>query len=311
MADENIITIYNTNTISTDSNHNPFATKLRQAQHLRGGAIFEVTNLNQAKLAQQAGASAIVVTDPQTHGGGVTRMPDPSVVKEIKRGVSIPVMAKARVGHFVEAQILEAVGVDYVDESEVMSLADDQHHINKHKFGVPFVCGSNGLGEALRRVREGAALIRTEGYGAAGSGNIAATVKSVRSVMGDIRILTNMDNDEVFTYAKKIQAPYDLVAQTKQLGRIPVVHFAAGGIVTPADAALMMQLGCDGVFIGSEIFESPNPYKRVQAMVQAVMNYTDPRALVDLCYGLDEAMAGLNLSEDLNLNEDQIESSGN
>ncbi|MBA0720100.1 hypothetical protein Golax_007739 [Gossypium laxum] len=225
-------------------------------------------------------------------------MPDPSIIKQIKRCVLIPVMARSRVGHFVEAQILERVGVDYIDESEVLAIADEDNFINKHNFGCPFVCGCKNLGDALRRVREGAAMIRTQGD-LLGTGNIAETVKNVRSVMGEIRILNNMDEDEVFAFSKEIAAPYDLVAQTKQMGRLPVVHFAAGGIVTPADAALMMQLGCDGVFVGSEVFDNgSDPYKRVRGIVEAVRHYNDPHVLVENSCGLEEQMAGLNVSEE-------------
>ncbi|KAI4329254.1 hypothetical protein L6164_021541 [Bauhinia variegata] len=262
---------------------------------LRGGALIEISNAEQAKIAEEAGACTITISEPS--GRGISRMTDPSLIKEIKRAVSIPIMARARVGHFVEAQILEAIGVDYIDESEVLAIADDQNYINKHNFRCPFVSGSRSLGEALRRIREGAAMIRTQGEILC-SGNIAETVKNVRSVMGEIRILNNMDDDEVFAFSKKIAAPYDLVAQTKQMGRLPVVHFAAGGIVTPADAALMMQLGCDGVFVGSEVFDCPDPYKRVRGIIQAVRHYNDPNVLVETSCGLAEAMAGLNLSED-------------
>ncbi|XP_042517937.1 pyridoxal 5'-phosphate synthase subunit PDX1.3-like [Macadamia integrifolia] len=308
MADDGVVAVYNNNAITdaTKKNQIPFSIKVGMAQILRGGTVFEVTTAEQAKIAEEAGASAIVILEPPPFQGAVTRMADPSVIKEIKRAVLIPVMAKARVGHFVEAQILETTGVDYIDESEVLSPADEDHHINKHNFRVPFVCGCRGLGTALMRVREGAALIRIEGD-VSGSGNIAETVRNVRSVMGDMRILTNMDDDEVFSFAKKIFAPYDLVAQTKQLGRLPVVHFAAGGIVTPADAALMMQLGCDGVFVGSEIFSSPDPYKSTRAIVQAVRHYNDPLVLVEASCGLVDAMAGLDLSEN---RDEQYETEG-
>ncbi|KAF8400779.1 hypothetical protein HHK36_014081 [Tetracentron sinense] len=295
MADNSVVAVYNNNAITDPMKNNPFSIKVGLAQMLRGGAIIEVTNPEQAKIAEEAGASAIVVLPPSQRA--VTRMADPSLIKEIKRAVSIPVIAKARVGHFVEAQILEAIGVDYIDESEALSVADNEHHINKHNFRVPFICGCRDLGEALCRVREGAALIRTEGD-VFNSGNIVKTVRNVRSVMGDIRVLTNMDEDEVFSFAKKISAPYDLVAQTKQMGRLPVVHFAAGGIATPADAALMMQLGCDGVFVGSEILNSPDPYRSARAIVQAVRHYNDPHVLAATSCGLDDAMGGLNLGED-------------
>lgn len=291
MADDNAVTLYS-NAVITDAKKNPFSIKVAMAQMLRGGAIVEVASLDQAKIAESAGACCVVVTDPQRNG--ISRMPDPSLIKEIKRALSIPVMAKARVGHFVEAQILESIGVDYIDESEVLAVADEDHFINKHNFGVTFVCGSRDLGEALRRVREGAALIRTQGD-LKGSGNIVDTVRSVRKVMGQIRVLNNMDEDEVFAFSKQIQAPYDIVAQTKQMGRLPVVHFAAGGIATPADAALMMQLGCDGVFLGTEVFDSLDPYKKVRAIVQAVRNYNDPLELAQASSGLEDGMAGLNL----------------
>ncbi|KAJ4968815.1 hypothetical protein NE237_015516 [Protea cynaroides] len=299
MADDGVVAVYTNNAITdaTMKNPNPFSIKVGMAQMLRGGAVFEVTTVEQAKIAEEAGGCAIVVSELPPVQGAAARMADPSLIKEIKRAVSIPVIAKARVGHFVEAQILETTGVDYIDESEVLTPADEDHHINKHNFRVPFVCGCNGLGTMLMRVREGAALIRIEGD-LSGSGNIAETVRNVRSVMGDMRVLTNMDDDEVFSFAKKISAPYDLVAQTKQLGRLPVVHFAAGGIVTPADAAFMMQLGCDGVFVGSEIFNSADPYKRTRAIVQAVRHYSDPHVLAEASCVLVDAMAGLNLSED-------------
>ncbi|KAK4269400.1 hypothetical protein QN277_022560 [Acacia crassicarpa] len=287
MAEDGTVTVYNS-TVITDPNTNPFSFKAGVAQMLRGGAIFEVSSIPQAKIAEEAGACAIVVSEPSC--SGISRMIDPSLVKEIKRAVSIPIIARARVGHFVEAQILQAVGVDYIDESELLALADDQNYINKHNFRIPFVCGSGNLGEALRRIREGAAMIRTQGE-LSGSGNIAETLRNVRSVMGQIRTLSNMDEDEVFAFSKKIEAPYDLVAQIKPMGRLPVVNFAAGGIVTPADAALMMQLGCDGVFVGSEIFDCSDPYKRARGIIQAVRNYSDPNVLA-------EAMVGLNINDD-------------
>ncbi|KAM6567207.1 hypothetical protein CsatA_026335 [Cannabis sativa] len=206
-------------------------------------------------------------------------------------------MARSRVGHFVEAQILEAIGVDYIDESEALALADEDNFINKHNFRTPFLCGCRNLGEALSRIREGADMVRTQGE-LTGSGNVSETVRSLRSIIREIRVLNNMDEDEVFAFSKKIAAPYDLVAQTKQMGRLPVVQVAAGGIVTPADAALMMQLGCDGVFVGSEIFNSSDPYKRVRGITQAVRHYNDPHVLVETSTGLADAMAGLNLNED-------------
>ncbi|WMV35987.1 hypothetical protein MTR67_029372 [Solanum verrucosum] len=292
MAGSGVVTVYGNGALTETTKQSPFSVKVGLAQMLRGGVIMDVVNAEQARIAEEAGACAVMALEPQ---GGVARMSDPQLIKEIKQAVTIPVMAKARIGHFVEAQILEAIGVDYVDESEVLTLADDENHINKHNFRIPFVCGCRNLGEALRRIREGAAMIRTKGE--AGTGNIIEAVRHVRSVMGDIRVLRNMDDDEVFTFAKKIQAPYDLVMQTKQLGRLPVVHFAAGGVATPADAALMMQLGCDGVFVGSGIFKSGDPAKRGRAIVQAVTHYSDPQLLAEISCGLGEAMVGINLDE--------------
>ncbi|XVF86609.1 hypothetical protein PTKIN_Ptkin18bG0056100 [Pterospermum kingtungense] len=295
MAEDGAVTLYN-NTAITDAKKNPFSFKVGLAQMLRGGAIIEVSTLNQAKTAEEAGACCLVLAEPNRQG--ILRMPDPSLIKEIKSAVSIPVMARSRIGHFVEAQILERVGVDYIDESEVLAIADEDNFINKNNFRCPFVCGCKNLGEALRRVREGAAMIRTQGN-LLGTGNIVETVKNVRSLMGEIRILNNMDEDEVFTFSKKIGAPYDLVAQTKQMGRLPVVSFAAGGIVTPADAALMMQLGCDGVFVGSEVFANcSDPYKGLRGIVEAVRHYNDPHVLVENSCGLEEEMAGVNVSEE-------------
>ncbi|KAK1414274.1 hypothetical protein QVD17_30018 [Tagetes erecta] len=293
MADDCAVTVYNNNAISdpNNNNKNTFSVKVGLAQMLRGGAIVEVTNVDEAKIAESAGACCIIVSEQvNKSGSGISRMLDPAVVKQIQRSVAIPVMAKARVGHFVEAQILEAVGVDYIDENELIAVADEDHFINKHNFQLPFVCGCRSLGEGLRRVREGAAMIRTQGdY--SGSGNIVDTVKHIREVMGKIRVLTNMDEDEVFTFAKEIGAPYDILAQTKQMGRLPVVHFASGGISTPADAALMMQLGCDGVFVGSEVFDSVDPYKSVRAIVQAVRNYNDAHILAKVSSGLNDLVA--------------------
>lgn len=296
MADDGAVTVYSGSAITDATTKNPFSIKVGLAQTLRGGAILEVINVEQAKIAESAGACCIIISEPSQHGG-ISRMPDPSLIKEIKRAVSIPVMAKARVGHFVEAQILESVGVDYIDESEHLAVADEDNFINKHNFSVPFVCGCKDLGEGLRRVREGAAMIRIQGDFFR-SGNIIDTVRNVRKVMGKIRVLTNMDEDEVFATAKELAAPYDVLAQTKQMGRLPVVHFAAGGIVTPADAALMMQLGCDGVFVGSEIYNCLDPYRRVRAIVQAVRNYNDAHILAETSSGLNDAMAGLSLNED-------------
>ncbi len=225
--------------------------------------------------------------------GGVARMSDPRMIKEIIAAVTIPVMAKARIGHFVEAQILQALGVDYIDESEVLTPADEEHHINKHKFTVPFVCGCRNLGEALRRIAEGAAMIRTKGE--AGTGNVVEAVRHARAVNGEIRRLKTLDEDELFAFAKEMRAPYDLVKQTAALGRLPVVNFAAGGVATPADAALMMQLGVDGVFVGSGIFKSDNPAKRAKAIVQAVTHYNDPKLLAEVSEDLGAPMVGINM----------------
>merc|ERR1711871_1257798 len=237
------------------------AVKVGLAQMLKGGVIMDVINAEQARIAEEAGAVAVMALERVPadirKGGGVARMSDPEMIKEIMQAVTIPVMAKARIGHFVEAQILESIGADYIDESEVLTPADEIHHINKHKFGVPFVCGCRDLGEALRRVAEGAAMIRTKGE--AGTGNVVEAVRHCRSVNREIRRLQNMDDVEVFTYAKNLGAPVSLVQQVKRLGRLPVVNFAAGGVATPADAALMMQLGLDGVFVGSGIFKSGDP----------------------------------------------------
>jgi pyridoxal 5'-phosphate synthase pdxS subunit len=303
-----VVTVYGTGNTNTtngatgtllEPKSSPFSVKVGLAQMLRGGVIMDVVNAEQARIAEEAGACAVMALERVPADiraeGGVARMSDPGMIRDIKRAVTIPVMAKARIGHFVEAQILETIGVDYVDESEVLTLADDAHHINKHNFRVPFVCGCRNLGEALRRIREGAAMIRTKGE--AGTGNVIEAVRHVRSVMGDIRALRSMDDDEVFTYAKSIAAPYDLVMQTKQLGRLPVVQFAAGGVATPADAALMMQLGCDGVFVGSGIFKSGDPAKRARAIVQAVTHYSDPNVLAEVSCDLGEAMVGINLSD--------------
>ncbi len=274
-----------------------FAVKAGLAQMLKGGVIMDVVTPEQARIAEEAGACAVmalerVPADIRSQGG-VARMSDPRLIKEIMAAVTIPVMAKVRIGHFVEAQILEAIGVDYIDESEVLTPADEAHHINKHKFRVPFVCGARDLGEALRRIAEGAAMIRTKGE--AGTGNVVEAVRHARAVVGAIRRLQTMDEDEMFAYAKEIQAPYDLVKQTAELGRLPVVNFAAGGIATPADAALMMQLGVDGVFVGSGIFKSSDPARRAKAIVQAVTHYNDPQILAEISEDLGEPMVGINL----------------
>jgi pyridoxal 5'-phosphate synthase pdxS subunit len=274
-----------------------FAVKAGLAQMLKGGVIMDVVTAEQARIAEEAGACAVMALERVPadirKDGGVARMSDPRKIKEIIAAVTIPVMAKARIGHFVEAQILEALGVDYIDESEVLTPADEEHHINKHKFNVPFVCGCRDLGEALRRIAEGAAMIRTKGE--AGTGNVVEAVRHARSVYGAIRRLQSMDEDELYSYAKEIRAPYELVKQTAQLGRLPVVNFAAGGLATPADAALMMQLGVDGVFVGSGIFKSDNPAKRAKAIVMAVTHYNDPSVLAEVSEDLGAPMVGINL----------------
>jgi pyridoxal 5'-phosphate synthase pdxS subunit len=269
------------------------------AQMLKGGVIMDVVTPEHACIAEEAGACAVmalerVPADIRVHGG-VARMSDPALIVEIIESVSIPVMAKCRIGHFVEAQILEALGVDYVDESEVLTPADEAHHIDKHGFKVPFVCGCRNLGEALRRIGEGAAMIRTKGE--AGTGDVVEAVRHARSVLGAIRRLTTMREEEIMAYAKEIGAPYALVKETAELGRLPVVNFAAGGVATPADAALMMQLGVDGVFVGSGIFKSGDPPRRARAIVQAVTHYDDPEILAEISKGLGEPMVGIGVSE--------------
>jgi len=269
------------------------------AQMLKGGVIMDVTSAEQARIAEEAGACAVmalerVPADIRAHGG-VARMADPERILEIMDAVSIPVMAKCRIGHFVEAQILEALGADYIDESEVLTPADEEHHVDKWKFTVPFVCGCRNLGEALRRIGEGAAMIRTKGE--AGTGNVVEAVRHARAVLGEIRRLGTMPPEELMSIAKEMGAPYDLVVETAQLGRLPVVNFAAGGIATPADAALMMQLGMDGVFVGSGIFKSGDPVRRGKAIVQAVTHYEDPEVLADVSRNLGEAMVGIDISE--------------
>jgi pyridoxal 5'-phosphate synthase pdxS subunit len=268
------------------------------AQMLKGGVIMDVVTPEQAKIAEDAGACAVMALERVPADiradGGVARMSDPGMIVAIIEAVSIPVMAKARIGHFVEAQILQAIGVDYVDESEVLTPADETYHINKHPFNIPFVCGCRNLGEALRRIGEGAAMIRTKGE--AGTGDVVEAVRHARTVLGEIRRLQNRPDEELMTYAKEIGAPYDLVKETKELGRLPVVNFAAGGVATPADAALMMQLGVDGVFVGSGIFKSGNPAKRAKAIVEAVTHYNNPEILAEVSKNLGEPMVGINVS---------------
>jgi len=268
------------------------------AEMLKGGVIMDVTTPEQAKIAEEAGACAVMALERVPAdiraAGGVARMADPSVILRIMDAVTIPVMAKARIGHFVEAQILEALGVDYIDESEVLTPVDEEHHIDKHRFKVPFVCGARNLGEALRRIGEGAAMIRTKGE--PGTGNVVEAVRHMRKVMGEIRRLQNMPREELMHAAKEMGAPYDLVLEVAKEGRLPVVNFAAGGIATPADAAMMMQLGCDGIFVGSGIFKSKNPSARAKAIVSATTHYNDPQVLAEISRDLGDAMPGIEIS---------------
>ena len=266
------------------------------AQMLKGGVIMDVTTPEQAKIAEQAGACAVMALEripaDIRAAGGVSRMSDPKMIKGIQQAVSIPVMAKVRIGHIAEAQILQAIEIDYIDESEVLSPADDIYHIDKTKFDVPFVCGARDLGEALRRIAEGASMIRTKGE--PGTGDVVQAVRHMRKMMQEIRRVTSMQEDELYEAAKQLQVPYALLRQVKETGRLPVVNFAAGGVATPADAALMMQLGAEGVFVGSGIFKSGNPAKRAAAIVQAVTHYNDPYKLAELSEDLGEAMVGIN-----------------
>ena len=269
------------------------------AQMLKGGVIMDVTTPEQAKIAEEAGACAVMALEripaDIRAAGGVSRMSDPKMIKGIQEAVSIPVMAKCRIGHFAEAQILEAIEIDYIDESEVLSPADDVYHIDKTKFKVPFVCGAKDLGEALRRINEGASMIRTKGE--PGTGDVVQAVRHLRKMNQEIARLTSMREDELFQAAKELQVPYDLVAYVHEHGKLPVVNFAAGGVATPADAALMMQLGAEGVFVGSGIFKSGDPKKRAAAIVQAVTNYQDAKLLAELSEDLGEAMVGINEQE--------------
>ncbi|WP_347491485.1 pyridoxal 5'-phosphate synthase lyase subunit PdxS [Desulfoscipio sp. XC116] len=268
------------------------------AEMLKGGVIMDVTTPEQAKIAEEAGACAVMALERVPAdiraAGGVARMADPTVIIRIMDAVTIPVMAKARIGHFVEAQILEALGADYIDESEVLTPADEQYHIEKHAFKVPFVCGARNLGEALRRIAEGAAMIRTKGE--PGTGNVVEAVRHMRMVMGQIRRVRNLPKEELMSAAKDMGAPYDLLLYVAENGRLPVVNFAAGGIATPADAALMMQLGCDGIFVGSGIFKSNDPQSRAKAIVAATTHFNDPRILAEISRDLGEAMPGLEIS---------------
>ena len=276
-----------------------YALNKQLAQMLKGGVIMDVTTPEQAKIAEEAGACAVMALEripaDIRAAGGVSRMSDPKMIKGIQDAVSIPVMAKCRIGHFVEAQILQAIEIDYIDESEVLSPADDIYHIDKTQFNVPFVCGARDLGEALRRINEGASMIRTKGE--PGTGDVVQAVRHMRKMNSEIRKITSMHKDELFEEAKQLQVPYDLVLYVHDNGKLPVVNFAAGGVATPADAALMMQLGAEGVFVGSGIFKSGNPAKRASAIVQAVTNYQDAALIARLSEDLGEAMVGINPSE--------------
>lgn len=275
-----------------------FAAKVKLAEKLKGGVIMDVTNADQAKIAEDAGAAAVMalerIPSDIRKDGGVSRMSDPAMIQEIQKCVSIPVMAKCRIGHFVEAQIIDALGVDFIDESEVLTPADEAYHINKHLFDVPFVCGCRNLGEALRRIGEGAAMMRTKGE--AGTGNVVEAVRHMRQLMADIRRIQNMDDAELMTAAKELQAPYELVLETRKLGKLPVPNFAAGGVATPADAALMMQLGAETVFVGSGVFKSEDPKRMAKAIVEAVKHFRDPAVLLKVSIGLGSAMGGLNIA---------------
>jgi pyridoxal 5'-phosphate synthase pdxS subunit len=280
-----------------ESTTGTFAVKKGLAQMLKGGVIMDVVTPEHARIAEDAGACAVMALERVPADiraqGGVARMSDPDLIESIKAAVTIPVMAKCRIGHFVEAQILESLKIDYIDESEVLTPADESFHINKHEFKVPFVCGCRNLGEALRRIGEGAAMIRTKGE--AGTGDVVEAVRHARTVLGEIRRLQSMPDEELMTYAKEIGAPYELVKETKELGRMPVVNFAAGGLATPADAALMMQLGVDGVFVGSGIFKSGDPARRAAAIVKATTHFRDANILADVSRNLGEAMVGRSI----------------
>jgi pyridoxal 5'-phosphate synthase pdxS subunit len=286
-------------------NDKEFKVKVGLAEMLKGGVIMDVTNAEQAKIAEDSGACAVMALERVPADiradGGVARMADPTIIEEIKASVSIPVMAKTRIGHFAEAQVLEALEVDFIDESEVLTPADEHNHIDKTKFKIPFVCGCRNLGEALRRIGEGAALLRTKGE--AGSGNIIEAVRHMRAVMGAIRRITTLDEEELMTEAKNLGAPYDLVKYVKEHGKLPVPNFAAGGIATPADASLMMQLGAESVFVGSGIFKSSDPKSRAKAIVLATTHYQDPKIVAEASKSLGMAMKGLDISQ---IPEDQL-----
>jgi pyridoxal 5'-phosphate synthase pdxS subunit len=275
-----------------------FKIKAGLAQMLKGGVIMDVTTPEQAKIAEEAGACAVMALERVPAdiraAGGIARMANPSIILRIMDAVTIPVMAKCRIGHFVEAQVLESLGIDYIDESEVLTPADDKYHVDKHQLKIPFVCGARNLGEALRRIGEGAAMIRTKGE--PGTGNVVEAVRHIRQVNDEIRWICHLPDEELMTAAKELQAPYELVVAVKKQGRLPVVNFAAGGIATPADASLMMQLGCDGIFVGSGIFKSGDPSKRAKAIVAATTYYNDPATLAEVSRDLGEAMVGIDIS---------------
>ncbi|KAJ2454722.1 Pyridoxal 5'-phosphate synthase subunit snz1 [Coemansia sp. RSA 2336] len=296
MADFKTPTNLTTSNEASSSTEGSFKVKTGLAQMLKGGVIMDVVNAEQARIAEEAGACAVMALERVPadirKDGGVARMSDPKMIKEIIDAVTIPVMAKVRIGHFVEAQILEAIGVDYVDESEVLTPADETYHVEKHDFQIPFVCGARNLGEALRRISEGAAMIRTKGE--AGTGDVVQAVKHMRTMNTQIRHAQSLDKMELYNYAKELGVSIDLLRQVVKLGRLPVVNFAAGGVATPADAALMMQLGCDGVFVGSGIFKSGNPAKRARAIVEAVTHFKDASVLAKISEDLGEAMVGIN-----------------
>ncbi len=286
-------------TVGGDSMSERYELNKNLAQMLKGGVIMDVTNVEEAKIAQEAGAVAVMALERVPADirkqGGVARMSDPKMIKEIKKAVSIPVMAKCRIGHIVEARVLEALGIDYIDESEVLTPADESFHIDKHDFKIPFVCGAKNLGEALRRIGEGASMIRTKGE--AGTGNVVEAVRHMRTIMGEIRKLMNLPSEELMTFAKEIAAPYELVVKVAKEGKLPVVNFAAGGVATPSDAALMMHLGSEGVFVGSGIFKSSNPEKMARAIVKATTYYKNPEIIAEVSEDLGEAMYGLEISE--------------
>ena len=299
MAINDVISNGNGHTSQTNSSNGNFTVKAGLAKMLKGGVIMDVVNADQARVAEEAGACAVMALERVPADiraqGGVARMSDPQMIKEIMEAVTIPVMAKARIGHFVECQILEAIGVDYIDESEVLTPADPTYHVEKHPFKTPFVCGCRNLGEALRRIDEGAAMIRTKGE--AGTGDVVEAVRHSKTVSSDINKAKGMTDIELRAYARELNAPFHLLKETVQLGRLPVVNFAAGGVATPADAALMMQLGSDGVFVGSGIFKSGDASKRAKAIVQAVTHFQDPHVLAEVSSNLGEAMVGLNVGK--------------